>query len=95
MSNVLACSFDISGALIVNEIIPRINGIVNQTNSVAFPDAGSGNFGSYPLYLFSQGGTSSYINGQFYGAIIRGAQSDTASVTQTENYMATKTGITF
>ena len=56
---------------------------------------GGGNFGNYPLYLFSRAGTSIWFNGQFYGAIIRGAQSDTASVTQTENYMATKTGITF
>lgn len=56
---------------------------------------GAGNFGNYPLYLFSRAGTSQFLNGQFYGAIIRGAQSDTASVVQTENYMATKTGITF
>lgn len=95
ISNVLAGLFDISGALIVNEITPRINGIVNQTNSVASPSAGTGNFGNYPLYLFARGGTTLWLNGNFYGAIIRGAQSDTASVTQTENYMATKTGITF
>ena len=56
---------------------------------------GAGNFGNYPLYLFARAGTSQFLNCQFYGAIIRGAQSDTASITQTENYMATKTGITF
>ena len=56
---------------------------------------GIGNFGNYPFYLFARAGTSLFLNGQFYGAIIRGAQSDTASVTQTENYMAQKTGITF
>ena len=56
---------------------------------------GIGNFGNYPLYLFARAGTIFFLNGQFYGAIIRGAQSDTASVTQTENYMANKTGITF
>jgi hypothetical protein len=56
---------------------------------------GSGNFGNYPLFLFARNGTTSRIEANFYGAIIRGAQSDTASVTQTENYMAQKTGITF
>ena len=66
------------------------NQVDSNTNS-----QGTGNFGNYPLYLFARAGTSLFLNGQFYGAIIRGAQSDTASVTQTENYMATKTGITF
>jgi hypothetical protein len=56
---------------------------------------GSGNFGNYPVYLFARAGTSLWFNGNFYGAIIRGAQSDIASVVQTENYMAQKTGITF
>jgi hypothetical protein len=70
----------------------RINAALEASNATL---QGTGNFGNYPLYLFARAGTSLFFNGQFYGAIIRGAQSDTASVTQTENYMATKTGITF
>lgn len=53
----------------------------------------SGKFGNLPLFIGRQYITT--FNGNFYGAIIRGAASDTASVTQTEQYMATKTGITF
>ena len=87
LNNVLTGLGNISGA--TNSI--RVNGIAtSDTNS-----QGTGNFGNYPLYLFARSGTSLFLNGQFYGAIIRGAASDTASVTQTENYMATKTGITF
>ena len=87
LNNVLTGLGNISGA--TNSI--RVNGIAtSDTNS-----QGTGNFGNYPLYLFARAGTSLFLNGQFYGAIIRGAQSDTASITQTENYMATKTGITF
>ena len=70
----------------------RVNGTLVATSPA---DQGTGSFGNYPLYLFARAGTSLFLNGQFYGAIIRGAQSDTASVTQTENYMAQKTGITF
>ena len=70
----------------------RVNS--NQA-AISSSTLGTGNFGNSPLYLFARAGISLYLNGQFYGAIIRGAQSDTASVTQTENYMATKTGITF
>ena len=84
---------DIAGTSLSTEIIPRINGVVSQTSGAG--TAGSGNFGNYPLYLFARAGTAYFLNGQFYGSIIRGAQSDTASLTQTENYMATKTGISF
>ena len=70
----------------------KINGvqIANNTGSL-----GGGVYGNYPLYLFARAGTSFFLNGNFYGAIIRGAQSDTNSVVQTENYMAKQTGITF
>ena len=75
---------------------PSVNLRLNNTQSAAsLTGQGIGNFGNYPLYLFARAGTLYPFTGQFYGAIIRGAQSDTASVTQTEQYMATKTGITF
>jgi hypothetical protein len=88
INNIVTCQASISTPLVVL----RVNG--NQ-GAISSATQGSGNFGNYPLYLFSRGGTQYFLNGQFYGAIIRGAQSDTASVTQTEQYMATKTGITF
>ena len=68
-----------------------------NSNQVAISSStlGTGNFGNYPLYLFARVGTGYFLNGHFYGAIIRGAASGTASVTQTEQYMAQKTGITF
>jgi hypothetical protein len=92
ITNVLTILDDI-GATSPNEIRIKVNGIFTGTQT---GDTGTGNFGNYPLYLFARGSTSNlWFNGQFYGAIVRGAQSDTASVTQTENYMATKTGITF
>jgi hypothetical protein len=72
----------------------RIDGLLAGSN---LETQGTGTFGNYPLYLFSRnnGTVGTYFNGQFYGAVIRGAQSDTASVAQTEQYMAQKTGITF
>jgi hypothetical protein len=76
-----------------SSVIGRLNGATNTMIQTGTTTAG--NFSNNILFLFSRGGTQLWFNGQFYGAIIRGAQSDTASVTQTENYMATKTGITF
>jgi hypothetical protein len=88
ISNVITMQSSIS----TPQLIGRVDAITKITSSAT---QGIGNFGNYPIYLFARAGTSSHLNGHFYGAIIRGAQSDTASVVQTEQYMAQKTGITF
>ena len=92
---VLSSSYDLAASTSANEILPRVNSVIPTLTTTGAADSGTGNFGNYPLYIFSRAGTSIWFNGQFYGAIIRGAQSDTASVVQTENYMAKQTGITF
>jgi len=90
ISNVVSLLVNNSGVS-PNQQLLRVNAVGSGTQSATL----SGNFTNIPLFLFSRASTSSFLNGQFYGAIIRGAQSDAASVTQTENYMAQKTGITF
>ena len=87
LNNVVTGLANISGA--TNTL--RVNGIATSDTNTQ----GTGVYGNYPLYLFTRSATVPTVAYNFYGAIIRGAQSDTASVTQTENYMATKTGITF
>jgi len=54
-------------------------------------DLGTGNFGNYPLYLFSRAGTSFFYNGRFYGGVGRGAQSNDQQIAALEGYMNTKT----
>jgi hypothetical protein len=94
LSNVISASFDLSKTTAPMIITDKVNGI-NPTHIYnGTPVVGV--FGNYSLYLFARfNGAGYWLNGNFYGAVIRGAQSDTASVTQTENYMAQKTGITF
>lgn len=87
-SNTLTVLFDYAG---VYESKIRINNSAFFTNTTNL----TGNFANYPLYLFSRSTSTPTAAYNFYGAIIRGAQSDTVSVAQTENYMAQKTGITF
>lgn len=78
---------DISG----DSAILRVNGVQATPNT---SDQGTGNYGSYPLYLFRRGGSSLPFNGRFYGAVIRGGTlpSD-AQIVQTERYLAGKTGV--
>jgi len=92
---VLSSSYDLAASTSANEILPRVNSVIPTLTTTGAADSGTGNFGNYPLYIFSRAGTSVWLNGNFYGAIIRGAQSDTNSVVQTENYMAKQIGITF
>ena len=95
ISNVVTFTLDRSKTTQLTADNIRVNSNIPTLNSGGPGLPTASNFGNYPLYLLARGGTSNFLNGQFYGAIIRGAQSDTASVTQTENYMAQKTGITF
>ena len=69
-------------------LIGRLNGEQVASN---LSNQGSGSYGNYPLYLFRRGGVSSPLNGRFYGAIIRGAQSNDTQIAFAERYMNTKT----
>ena len=91
ISNVLTCLYNI-GNIAPNEIVLKVNGSNSgsQTGSM-----GSGNYFNYPLYLFSRTNSTYFFNGQFYGAIIRGAFTDSNSVIEAETYMSKKTWITF
>lgn len=67
----------------------RRNGVAG-TNGTG--DKGSGNFGSYPLFIGSRNNSSARFSGNLYGLVIRGAL--TSDVTQIESWMAEKTGVT-
>lgn len=67
----------------------RVNGVTyfNSTSQ------GIGNYGNYPLYLFRRGGANLPFNGNFYGLVIRGAQTTPKQISQVEKYLAAKTGV--
>lgn len=69
--------------------IIRVNGAQVASTTA---DQGTGNYGNYPLYIGSRGGTTFPFNGRLYSLIVRGAQSTAAQITNTENYVNSKTG---
>lgn len=74
------------------EFSMRINGVV-QTPATSTPaDAGSGNFGNYPLYIGRRAGSYFPFNGHLYSLIVRGAQSSKAQILSAETYCNQKTG---
>jgi hypothetical protein len=83
--------FDIAGADRATEIIPRINGVLNQTGGGGGANTGTGNFGNYPAYFYARAGTSLYFNGHDYGSIARGAASTAAQITAGETWINQRT----
>ena len=60
----------------------------------ATADQGTGNFLAYPLYIGRRGGTTLPFSGRVYSLITRfGANLDTPTITNTETWVAGKTGI--
>jgi hypothetical protein len=86
ITNTLTGIGNISG----DTVILRING-TQAASSAA--DQGTGNYGNYPLYIGRRGGTTNPFNGRLYGLIVRGAQSTTEQIVETEKWLAQKTGI--
>ena len=82
---VLSALHDIPGDLSVM----RANGIAGTS---APGDKGTGNYGNYPLYIGSRGGTTLPFNGHLYSLIVRfGANLPTQAITDTETWLNGKT----
>jgi len=84
--------FDIGGATATDEIQMQLNGAaLSPTVSVAGP-AGSGNFGNYPIYLFSRGGSSLRFAGGLYQLIGRSGILTGATLADAGSYSGNKAG---
>lgn len=90
ITNVVAVSFDTTAATTPTAVIPRLNGVVNQTGLANVPPGG-GNFGNYPAYFYARAGTSVYFTGNDYASIARGAASTTTQITDGETWVNSKT----
>lgn len=69
-------------------VSPRINGVLLTGTSAVSP----GNYANAPLYIGRRGGTTAPFTGRIYSLIVRGAASTTQQITDTENYVNSKTG---
>jgi hypothetical protein len=86
ITNVLSCAYDLSKTSISEEIIPRINGVLAQSNPTGTGTA-TGNFSNRAVYFYSRVGTSVFFGGNDYGSIARGAASTAAQITNGETYI--------
>jgi len=54
---------------------------------------GGGAFGTHAFYLGSRAGTSFYLNGRIYGAILRNVLPTAGQLSMIERYLASKSGV--
>jgi hypothetical protein len=84
---IFAGTSDISGDLVGL----RVNGVGLTSNT---SDQGSGNYGNYPIYIGSRGGSSFRFNGIIYTLIIRGATTPTGTIADFEkNLLRLRAGL--
>lgn len=70
----------------------RVNGTVAGTVAT---DQGTGNFANLPIYIGRRGGTTFPFNGNIFSLLVRfGANLTTPQITDTETWVAGKTGVT-
>lgn len=92
-TQIISIGLNLSGTTALTEL-PTFN--VNRVAPERIEtgaDSGTGNFGSYPLYLFRRAGTSLPANVYFYGLIVRGAETQDALLNPGQMFIAGKTGV--
>ena len=68
--------------------ILRLNGIQADIDA---GDQGTGNYGTYPLYIGARGGTANRFNGRLYSLIVRGAETPEDYIAATERWINNRT----
>ena len=95
ISNVLSVAYDIGQSTRATEVVPRVNGVLNQTNPSGSAESGTGNFGTYPLNIGVRSATATpslFLNGYLYSLIVVGAASTAAQISSTESWINVKEG---
>lgn len=67
----------------------RVSGTLIPGNALQ----GGGNFGSYPIYIGMRGGTLLPYSGRIFSLIVRGKYSSAQAISDTEKYVAGKSGV--
>lgn len=70
----------------------RVNGVQSGLSTT---DQGTGNFGSYPLYVGRRGGSSNPLSGNIFGLIGRLGAANDNQIASPERWLASKSGVNF
>ncbi len=91
-TDVATFTYDLSQTAWADTLKLRLNAVSASLTFGAGGDLGGGNFGTYPLNIGRRGNNDSFLLGNIYSMIIRGALSTTGEITDTETWVNGKTG---
>jgi len=94
ITEVATVALDYSQPTNATEIIFRVNGVVEATSQVGEASAGDGPFGNFALNVGSRSTGSLPVTGNIYSMIFLGRTAATQEITDTETWVADKTGVT-
>ena len=86
ITSVLSGLGDIGG----DSAILRVNG---TQAGISTADQGTGNFGTYPLFIGARNNSSLWFNGHLHSLIIAGSAVSAGNISATEQWVAQRTGI--
>ena len=93
-TDVATFTYDLSETIYSDSLKLRINAASASLTFVAGGNLGGGDFGTYPINIGRRGDNSSFLVGNIYSVVIRGALSTTQEISDTETWIADKTGVT-
>lgn len=93
-NHVFSAKLDFAESVAEDEVKPRLNGSSAGFTRGFGTNAGTGNFGNYPLYIGRRGGTQTPFNGHIYSLIGVGRLSTDSETAVIENELANRTGVT-
>jgi hypothetical protein len=89
----VAGSVDLAGTTADTEIPDlRVTGTPAKGSAGGVQNTGTGNFGTYPIFIGRRNSASFSLNGRIHQLIIRGAAS--TDIAQAESFVAARTGVT-
>jgi len=92
-----------SNANFITEVVSATHNIQNNLSTMRVDgitaidgtgNKGIGNFGNYPLFIAARNQSSLFFNGRIHQLIVRGVLSTADEITNTELYIAEKSGVT-
>lgn len=90
IANVISAQFDLAGAAIATEIVPRVNKGAPALSVLSAGPAGAGNMGNLVITIGRRFDTTQPFNGRFYGAIMVAGVAINRN--QIDDWMNSKTG---
>lgn len=93
-TDVVTFTYDLAETSYVDSLKMRVNAASASLTWVGGGNLGGGNFGTHALNIGRRGTNDSFLVGNIYSVVIRGALSTTQEISDTETWIADKTGVT-